>query len=155
MKLGFKNYCGAQTLFAFTEVEETGAVRHEMGQGKELSPQLCEATPVRKANALQRKTSNRDIFSSAGKGGNHQQPCRGTTPGDSMELQQASILGCSAQKDVPQPPDGCVNVERGNLDAMCSPQEEVREQIAMGAAAEGYQKSCQAVEQWPSKLCLS
>ncbi|XP_042688670.1 fibrocystin isoform X6 [Centrocercus urophasianus] len=128
------------------EVEETGAVRHEVGQGKELSPQLCEATPVRKANALQRKTSNRDIFSSARKGGNHQQPCGGTAPGGSVELQQASVLGCSAQKDVPQPPDGC-NEERGNLDAVYSPQEEVREQIAMGTAAEGYQKSCQAVEQ--------
>lgn len=148
MKLGFKNYCGAQTFFffAFTEVEETGAVRHEVGQGKELSPQLCEATPVRKANALQRKTSNRDIFSSARKGGNHQQPCGGTPPGGSVELQQASVLGGSAQKDVSQPPDGC-NEERGNLDAVYSPQEEVREQIAMGAAAEGYQKSCQAVEQ--------
>ncbi|XP_052546715.1 fibrocystin isoform X1 [Tympanuchus pallidicinctus] len=128
------------------EVEETGAVRHEVGQGKELSPQLCEATPVRKANALQRKTSNRDIFSSARKGGNHQQPCGGTAHGGSVELQQASVLGCSAQKDVPQPPDGC-NEERGNLDAVYSPQEEVREQTAMGAAAEGYQKSCQAVEQ--------
>lgn len=123
-------------------------VRHEMGQGKDLSPQPCEVTPVRKANTLQRKTSNRDIFSSARKGANHQQPFGGatTTPGNSMELQQASVPGCSAQKDVPQAPDGC-NEERGNLDVMCSPQEEVREQIAVGAAAEGYQKSCQEAEQ--------
>ncbi|NXL83094.1 PKHD1 protein, partial [Alectura lathami] len=127
------------------EMEETGAVGHAAGQLKELSLQPCEAKLVRKMNTLQRKTSNRDIFSSARKTDGHQRQCEGTSPGDSLELQQASVLGYSTQKDIPQPSAG-YNKDREGLNMMPRPQNEVREEIAVGEAAEGKQKSCQVVD---------
>ncbi|NXC48112.1 PKHD1 protein, partial [Penelope pileata] len=117
------------------ETEEIGAVRHAIGQPKEISLQPCEAKSVRKMNTLQRKTSNRDIFSSGSKSDNHQQQCGGTSPEDCLELQQASVLGCSAQKDGPQASAGCKK-EREDMDMMCKPQSDVREQIPTGVAAE-------------------
>ncbi|NXI68982.1 PKHD1 protein, partial [Anseranas semipalmata] len=117
------------------EMEETGAVGHATIRLKELSLQPCEAKSVRKVNTLQRKTSNRDIFSSARKSDSHQHQSGGTSPGDSLELQQPTILGCPAQKDVPRPSAGC-NEERERLDTMPKPQNDVREQIVMGTTAE-------------------
>uniref|UniRef100_A0A8B9BGR9 PKHD1 ciliary IPT domain containing fibrocystin/polyductin n=1 Tax=Anser brachyrhynchus TaxID=132585 RepID=A0A8B9BGR9_9AVES len=116
-------------------MEETRAVGHAAVELKEMSLQPYEAKTVRKMNTLQRKTSNRDIFSAARKSDSHQQQCRGTSLGDSQELQQPTVQVCPAQKDVPQPSGG-YNEEREGLDTMPKPQNDVREQIVTEAAAE-------------------
>ncbi|XP_038033294.1 fibrocystin isoform X3 [Anas platyrhynchos] len=117
------------------EMEETRVVGHATVKLKELSLQPCEAKTVRKMNTLQRKTSNRDIFSAARKSDSHQQQCGGMSPGDSQELQQPTVQVCPAQKGVPQPSGG-YNKEREELDTMPKPQNDVREQIVTGAAVE-------------------
>uniref|UniRef100_A0A8B9QVR9 Uncharacterized protein n=1 Tax=Anas platyrhynchos TaxID=8839 RepID=A0A8B9QVR9_ANAPL len=117
------------------EMEETRVVGHATVKLKELSLQPCEAKTVRKMNTLQRKTSNRDIFSAARKSDSHQQQCGGMSPGDSQELQQPIVQVCPAQKDVPQPSGG-YNKEREELDTMPKPQNDVREQIVTGAVVE-------------------
>lgn len=116
-------------------MEETRVVGHATVKLKELSLQPCEAKTVRKMNTLQRKTSNRDIFSAARKSDSHQQQCGGTSPGDSQELQQPTVQVCPAQKGVPQPSGG-YNKEREELGTMPKPQNDVREQIVTGAAVE-------------------
>nr|XP_009942694.1 PREDICTED: fibrocystin [Opisthocomus hoazin] len=115
------------------DVEETGAVAHASGQLEELNLQPCEAKAVRKTSIVQRKTGRRDTLSSARRSGSYQQLCRGTCPGDSLELQQPTVTGCSRQKDVPQPSAG-YNEEREKSERMPIPQKDVRDHVAVVAA---------------------
>ncbi|KAK1207578.1 PKHD1 protein, partial [Pygoscelis papua] len=114
------------------DMEGTGAVGHATGRLEELNLQPCEAKSVRKMSTIQRKTGNRDTFSSAWDSDSHQQPCEGTS-GDSLELQHPTVLRCSSQKDVPQPSAG-YNEEREKSERMPKPQNDVGEHAAVVAA---------------------
>ncbi|XP_059687939.1 fibrocystin [Gavia stellata] len=115
------------------DLEGTGVVGHAAGQLEELNLQPCEAKSVRKMSTVQRKTRNRDTFSSARNSDSHQQPHEETSPGDSLELQQPTVPRCSSQKDVPQPSAG-YNKEREKSERMPKPQNEVGEHVAVVAA---------------------
>ncbi|KAF1608346.1 Fibrocystin, partial [Eudyptes chrysolophus] len=114
------------------DMEGTGAVGHATGRLEELNLQPCEAKSVRKMSTVQRKTGNRDTFSSAWDSDSHQQPCEGTS-GDSLELQHPTVPRCSGQKDVPQPSAG-YNKEREKSERMPNPQNDVGEPAAVVAA---------------------
>lgn len=132
MKVGSYNYRKAQTSLAFTDMEGTGAVGHATGQLEELNLQPCEAKSVRKMSTVQRKTGNRDTFSSAWDSDSHQQPREGIS-GDSLELQHPTVPRCSSQKDVPQPSAG-YNKEKEKSERMPKPQNDVGEHAAVVAA---------------------
>ncbi|KAF1588746.1 Fibrocystin, partial [Eudyptes moseleyi] len=114
------------------DMEGTGAVGHATGRLEELNLQPCEAKSVRKMSTVQRKTGNRDTFSSAWDSDSHQQPREGTS-GDSLELQHPTVPRCSGQKDVPQPSAG-YNKEREKSERMPNPQNDVGEPAAVVAA---------------------
>ncbi|KAM6272624.1 fibrocystin isoform 3-T4 [Spheniscus humboldti] len=114
------------------DMEGTGAVGHATGRLEELNLQPCEAKSVRKMSTVQRKTGNRDTFSSAWDSDSHQQPREGTS-GDSLELQHPTVLRRSSQKDVPQPSAG-YNKEREKSERMPKPQNDVGEHAAVVAA---------------------
>ncbi|KAF1633273.1 Fibrocystin, partial [Eudyptes filholi] len=114
------------------DMEGTGAVGHATGRLEELNLQPCEAKSVRKMSTVQRKTGNRDTFSSAWDSDSHQQPREGTS-GDSLELQHPTVPKCSGQKDVPQPSAG-YNKEREKSERMPNPQNDVGEPAAVVAA---------------------
>ncbi|XP_014793785.1 PREDICTED: fibrocystin-like, partial [Calidris pugnax] len=113
------------------DMEGNGAMGHATGQLEDLNLQPCEAKSVRKMNTVQRKTGDRDTFSSAGK--SHQQVHRVTSPGDSLELQQPTVPGCSRQKDVPKPSAG-YKKEREKTERMPKPQNDLGEHVAVVAA---------------------
>ncbi|XP_029893831.1 fibrocystin [Aquila chrysaetos chrysaetos] len=115
------------------DMEAIGAVAHATGQLEELNPQPCEAKSGRKMSTDQCKTGDRDTFSSAGKSDSHQPLRGGTSPGDSLELQQLPVPGCSSQKDVTQPSPG-YNKEREKSQRMPKHQNDVREHVAVVAA---------------------
>ncbi|XP_075606537.1 fibrocystin isoform X7 [Balearica regulorum gibbericeps] len=114
------------------DMEGTGAVGHATGQLEGLNLQLCEAKSVRKMSTVRCKTGNRDTFSSARNSDSHQQLHGGTTPGDSLELQQPTVPRCSSQKDVSQPSAGYK--ERQKSKRMPKPQNDVGEHVAVVAA---------------------
>ena len=133
MKVGSYNYCKTQTSHTFTDTEATGAVAHATGQLEELNLEPCEAKSVRKMSTVQHKTGDRDTFSSARKRDSHQQLHGGTSPSDSLELQQPTVRGCSSQKDIPQP-SADYNKERGKSERMPKHQNDVGEHVAVVAA---------------------
>ncbi|KAF1512602.1 Fibrocystin, partial [Eudyptula albosignata] len=114
------------------DMEGTGAVGHATGRLEELNLQPCEAKSVRKMSTVQRKTGNRDTFSSAWDSDSHQQPREGIS-GDSLELQHPTVPRCSSQKDVPQPSAG-YNKEKEKSERMPKPQNDVGEHAAVVAA---------------------
>ncbi|NXD80162.1 PKHD1 protein, partial [Halcyon senegalensis] len=107
---------------------ETGAVAHATGQ---LHP--CEAMSKRKTSTVQRTSGNGDTFTSARSSDSHKELHEGTCPGDSLELQQPSVLGCFKQKDVPQP-SASYNKEKENSERMPKPQNDAGEHVAVVAA---------------------
>ncbi|NXW41207.1 PKHD1 protein, partial [Nyctiprogne leucopyga] len=109
------------------DMEGTEAVGLATGQLEELNLQPCEAESVRKTSAVQRNTGNKDILSSARISDSHQQLCGGTSPGDSLELQQPTVAECSSQKDVPQPSAGYE--EREKSKRMPKPQNDVGQHV--------------------------
>lgn len=113
-------------------MEAIGAVAHATGQLEELNPQPHEAKSGRKMSTVQCKTGDRDTFSSAGKSDSHQPLRGGTSPGDSLELQQLSDQGCSSQKDVTQPSPGYEEKEKSQR--MPKHQNDVREHVSVVAA---------------------
>ncbi|XP_074717461.1 fibrocystin [Strix uralensis] len=115
------------------DIEATGAVAHATGQLEELNLQPCEAKSMRKLSTVQCNTDNRDTFSSARKSDNHRQIHGGTCPGDSLELRQPTVLGCSSQENVPQLSTG-YNKEREKSKRMAKPQNDVREHVAVVSA---------------------
>ncbi|NXT77054.1 PKHD1 protein, partial [Zapornia atra] len=114
------------------DTEGTGAVGRATGQLEGLNLQPCEAKSVRKTSTVQCNAGSRDTFSSARKGGCHQQLCEGTS-GDSMELLQQSIPGYSRQKDGPQASGG-YNKEIRKSKKIPKPQGDVGEHAAVVAA---------------------
>ncbi|XP_054677393.1 fibrocystin isoform X3 [Grus americana] len=114
------------------DTEGTGAVGHATGQLEGLNLQLSEAKSTRKTSTVQCKTGNRDTFSSARNSDSHQQLHGGTTPGDSLELQQPTVSRSSSQKDVSQPSAGYK--ERQKSKRMPKPQNDVGEHVAVVAA---------------------
>lgn len=114
-------------------MEAIGAVAHATGQLEEMNPEPCEAKSGRKMTTVQGKTGDRDTCSSAGKSDSHQPLRGGTSPGDSLELQQLTDLGCSSQKDVTQPSPG-YNKEKEKSQRMPNHQNDVREHVAVVAA---------------------
>lgn len=133
MKVG--SYWKNQTSLAFTDTEETGAVGPATRQAEELNLQAHEAKSASKPSTAQSKAADRHTFPSARKSDSHPQPHGGTSPGDSGELQQPTVPGCSSQKEVPQPSAGC-SQEREKSERMPQHQNDVRECVAM-VAAEG------------------
>ncbi|XP_019330099.1 PREDICTED: fibrocystin [Aptenodytes forsteri] len=114
------------------DMEGTGAVGRATGRLEELNLQPCEAKSVRKMSTVQRKTGNRDTFSSAWDSDSHQQPREGTS-GDSLELQHPTVPRCSSQKDGPQPSPG-YNKGRETSERMPKPQNDVGKHAAVVAA---------------------
>ncbi|XP_076188719.1 fibrocystin isoform X2 [Aptenodytes patagonicus] len=114
------------------DMEGTGAVGRATGRLEELNLQPCEAKSVRKMSTVQRKTGNRDTFSSAWDSDGHQQPREGTS-GDSLELQHPTVPRCSSQKDGPQPSPG-YNKGRETSERMPKPQNDVGKHAAVVAA---------------------
>ncbi|XP_053794338.1 fibrocystin [Vidua chalybeata] len=117
------------------DMEGSGAVGAATGDAEGLSLQPCEAKSARKPSTVQPKTGDRHTFPSARKSDSHQQPRGGRFPGDSEELQQPAVPGCSSQEEMPQPSAG-YSQEREKPDRMPQPQNDVRECVAM-VAAEG------------------
>ncbi|XP_068039311.1 fibrocystin isoform X2 [Anomalospiza imberbis] len=117
------------------DMEGSGAMRAATGHAEELNLQPCEANSARKPSTVQPKTSDRHTFPSARKSDSHQQPRGERSPGDSEELQQPAVPGCSSQEEMPQPSAG-YSQEREKPDRMPQPQNDVRECVAM-VAAEG------------------
>ncbi|XP_027664450.2 fibrocystin isoform X1 [Falco cherrug] len=115
------------------DMEGTGAVGCAPGQLEELNLQPCEPKPVRKMSTVQRKTGDRDTLASARKSDSHQQLYGGTSPGDSLQLQQPAVPGCSSQKDAPQPSAG-YKKEREMSERMPNHQNDVGEHVAVVAA---------------------
>ncbi|NWU65963.1 PKHD1 protein, partial [Pterocles burchelli] len=115
------------------DMERTGGVGHATGQLEDLNPQPCEAKSERKMSTVQHKTGDRDTFFSARKGDSHQQLHGGTSLGDPLELHQPTILGCSNQKDVPQP-SAAYKKERDKSERMPRPQNDVSEHVVVVAA---------------------
>ncbi|PKU34104.1 fibrocystin [Limosa lapponica baueri] len=114
-------------------MEGTGAMGHATGQLEALNLQPCETKSVRKMSTVQCKTGDRDTFSSARKSDSHQQVRRVTSPGDSLELQQPTVPGCSRQKDAPKPSAG-YKKEREKIERMPKPQNDLGEHVAVVAA---------------------
>ncbi|RLW12268.1 hypothetical protein DV515_00000609, partial [Chloebia gouldiae] len=117
------------------DMEGRGAVGAATGHAEELNLQPCEAKSARKPSTVQPKTGDRNTFPSARKSDSHQQRCGGRAPGDSEELEQPAVPGCSSQKQMPQPSAGH-SQEREKPERMPQPQSDVRECVAM-VAAEG------------------
>lgn len=110
-------------------------MRAATGHSEELNLQPCEATSARKPSTVQPKTGDRHTFPSARKGDRHQQPCGGRASGDSEELQQPAVLGCSSQEEMPQPSAG-YSQEGEKPGRVPQSQNDVRECVTM-VAAEG------------------
>ncbi|XP_041336779.1 fibrocystin [Pyrgilauda ruficollis] len=117
------------------EMEGSGAVGAATGRAEELNLQPCEAKSARKPSTAQPKTGDRHTFPSARKSGSHQQPRGGRVPGDSEELQQPAVPGCSSPEEMPQTSAG-YSQEGEKPDRLPQPQNDVRECVAM-VAAEG------------------
>ncbi|NXJ66569.1 PKHD1 protein, partial [Rostratula benghalensis] len=113
------------------DVEGTGAMGHVTGQLDELNLQPREAKSVIKTSTIQ--TGDRNSFSSARKSDSHQQLRRVTSPGDSLELQQPTVPGCSKQKDTPKPSGG-FKKEREKIERVPKPQNDLGEHVAVVAA---------------------
>ncbi|KAM6083161.1 fibrocystin [Chlamydotis macqueenii] len=111
------------------DTEGTGAVDHATGRLEELNLQPREVKSLRKRSNM----GNADTLSSARKNNSHQQLHGGTSPDVSLELQQPTVLGCSSQKDVPQPSTG-YNEEREKSKRMPRPQNDIGEHVAVVAA---------------------
>lgn len=122
MKVRSYSYCKAQTVLDFTDMEGTGPVGHATEQPEELNLHPCETKVVRKMNT----------FSSGRNSDHHQQPTEGTSPGDSLELQQPTVARHSKQKDVPQPSAG-YNDEREKTKKMPKAQNNVGDHVAVVA----------------------
>ncbi|XP_053919594.1 fibrocystin [Cuculus canorus] len=115
------------------DTEGTRAVGHGLGQREKLNRKPCEVKSVRKATTVQSNTGNRDTISSARNSDSHQHLHGGTSPGDSLELQQPTAVGSCSQKDVPQPSAG-YNEGRGKSERVPRPQNDVGEYVAVVAA---------------------
>nr|XP_009675177.1 PREDICTED: fibrocystin isoform X1 [Struthio camelus australis] len=115
------------------DMEENGTVDNVRGQLKELNLQPLEARSDGKTNTVQCKAGHRDILSTARKNDSHQQPCGGLSPGDSLELQQRAVPRLSSWKDAPQPSNGH-SEEREKAERVPKLQNDIREEVAMGAA---------------------
>lgn len=116
-------------------MEGTGAVGAATGQMDELNLQPHETKSARKPRTVLSKTGDRHTFPSARKRNSYPQPRGGKAPGDSGELQQPKVPGCSSQKEVSQISAG-YNQEREKSERMPQHQNDVRECVAM-VAAEG------------------
>ncbi|XP_061845579.1 fibrocystin [Colius striatus] len=115
------------------DTEGTEAVGHATGQLAELNLQTCEAKSVRMTSTVQCNKINRDTFPSAKNSDSHQQLPGGISLGNTLGLQQPTVLGSSIQKNNPQPSSG-YNEEREKSGSMPKPQNDVGEQVAMVAA---------------------
>ncbi|KAM7062054.1 fibrocystin [Acridotheres tristis] len=114
------------------DMEGSGAVGAATGHAEELNLQPREAKAARKTSTVQSKAGDTLTFPSARESDSHQ---RGRSPGDSMQLQQPAVPGCSSQKEPPQAAAG-YSQEREKSNRMPQHQNDVRECVAM-VAAEG------------------
>ncbi|XP_065690442.2 fibrocystin [Patagioenas fasciata] len=115
-----ENECGVPVA---GDMEGTGPVGHVTEQPEELNLHPCETKVVRKIST----------FSSGRNSVQQQQPSEGTSPGDSLELQQPTVPRHSNQKDVPQPSVG-YNGEREKTKKLPRPQNNVGDHVAVVAA---------------------
>ncbi|XP_056344169.1 fibrocystin [Oenanthe melanoleuca] len=110
------------------DMEGSGAVGAATGCAEELNLHPHEAKTARKPRAVQSKTGGRHTFPSARDRDSHH---RGRS-GDSVELQQPAVPGCSSQEE----PAAGHSQEREKPGRMPQQQSDVRECAAM-VAAEG------------------
>ncbi|NWW89268.1 PKHD1 protein, partial [Rhynochetos jubatus] len=114
------------------DTEGIGAGGYTTGQLEELNMQSCEVKPARKMSPVPHSTGYRDVSSSA-RSDHHQQLHEGTSPGDSLELQQPTVPACSSQKDISQPPP-CYSEERKKSKRRLKPHNDVRDHVTVVAA---------------------
>lgn len=106
---------------------------HAAEQLGKVNLQPCEAKPGRKMSTTQREMGNRDTFPPAGNSNSHQELHEALSPADSLQLEQPTALGCSSQKDVPQP-SADYKKEREKTEMVLKPQSDSKDHISVVAA---------------------